>query len=639
MLKPSISPFRLLRTEVPFFTLALVFLALTPGNAGIADSSVSPQAGSSAGAPTASALLARFKAATGGAAWDSLRTEHSVSTVTTSGLNGTSEEWDDLLTGRTESRLTLGPLKQTSGYDGKRAWSQDDTNAAHPIDSVEGRQAAADAAYLTSLAFWYPERHAGAVSYIGPTNEAGKTYDVLNIVPEGGRALQMWLDRSTGLLIKVVQHTAEETDTTTLGDYRSVQGVMEPFASSDTNGIAKYDITGRETSVVFNAAAPDGIFDIPAPPPADYEFAGGATSVTVPFQYINQHLFVPIKIDGQSFQAIFDTGGAYVLDVSLTQKLGLKPEGALQTTGNGAASIDSGRVRVDTVQIGDLTLRKPLFVSLPLPAAIRTTPIIGYELLQRFIVSIDYDQDTITFTEPKSFHYPKQALLTPFQFQGDEPEVSGSVDGVAGVFTIDTGAGGSLELNGPFALKHHLKAKYKPKFTVISGYGVGGPDYSAIVRVKTLRLGGAVVHGRIAGLRSGATGAASNDVIAGNVGNGVLRQFNLIFDYGNQTITFTPNHHYGAPDEYTRSGIILSAASEKPVVSDVVPGSPADQAGIKPGDVLLAINGHTLTGEATDQTFRGKLTAAPVGERVTVRLQRGDAGKTKTVTFVLRDLI
>ena len=469
---------------------------------------------------------------------------------------------------------------------------------------------------------------------------ASKTYDVLNVVPVGGRALQMWFDRTSGLLTQVVQHTAEETDTTTLSDYRSVQGVMEPFASRDTNGLAQYDISGRETSVVFNGAAPAGIFDVPAPPPSLItRFAGRATSVTVPFQYINAHLFVPIKINGQSFEAIFDTGGAYVLDNSLAKQLGLKPEGALQTTGNGAASVDSGRVRVDSVQIGGLTLRNPLFVSLPLPAAIRATPIIGYELLQRFIVAIDYDKNTITFAEPKGFHYPKLALLTPFQFQGDEPEVSGSVDGVPGVFTIDTGAGDSLELNGPFNLKHHLKAKYKPKFTVISGYGVGGPDYSAIVRVKTLMLGGVVVHGLVTGLRSGKTGAASNDVDAGNVGNGVLRQFNLIFDYGNQTIAFTPNHHYGEPDQYTRSGIILSAASDKPVVSDVVPGSPADKAGIKPGDILLAIDGHALTDKATDRTFRGKLTDAPAGGHVTLKVQLGTAGPIRTVTLVLRNLI
>ena len=124
-------------------------------------------------APTAASILARFKAATGGAAWDSLRTEHSVvSAVTTSGLTGTSEEWDDLLTGRTEARLMLGPVKQTSGYDGKRAWEQDDTNAAHPIDSVEGRQAASDEAYLTSLAFWYPEAAYGyVISYVGPATD------------------------------------------------------------------------------------------------------------------------------------------------------------------------------------------------------------------------------------------------------------------------------------------------------------------------------------------------------------------------------------------------------------------------------------------------------------------------------------
>ena len=55
------------------------------------------------------------------------------------------------------------------------------------------------------------------------------------------------------------------------------------------------------------------------------------------------------------------------------------------------------------------------------------------------------------------------------------------------------------------------------------------------------------------------------------------------------------------------------------VVAAVLPGSPAEKAGVAPGDVIMAINGNAITSirEALD-----RVAATPPGEALTLELQR-----------------
>ncbi|HVE83201.1 MAG TPA: hypothetical protein VND93_10160, partial [Myxococcales bacterium] len=63
--------------------------------------------------------LAAWKRASGGEAWDAVRTLHVVSTIKEGGLQGTKEEWRDLVTGRYSIRYALGPLSGADGFDGR----------------------------------------------------------------------------------------------------------------------------------------------------------------------------------------------------------------------------------------------------------------------------------------------------------------------------------------------------------------------------------------------------------------------------------------------------------------------------------------------------------------------------------------
>lgn len=68
------------------------------------------------------------------------------------------------------------------------------------------------------------------------------------------------------------------------------------------------------------------------------------------------------------------------------------------------------------------------------------------------------------------------------------------------------------------------------------------------------------------------------------------------------------------------------------IIAHVLPESPAMAAGIKPGDVITAVNGHDIH-SASD--LRNRLSLTPIGDSLTIALIR--SGKTQTIRLAVQD--
>ncbi|MFL6194275.1 MAG: aspartyl protease family protein, partial [Thermoanaerobaculia bacterium] len=373
----------------------------------------------------------------------------------------------------------------------------------------------------------------------------------------------------------------------------------------------------------------------------DFAIAGGKTSETIPFRLLNNHIYIQVRIGGKPFQFLFDTGGVNILTPEAAQRLGLKSEGALEMRGVGEKSADTSLAQVPELAIGDLTLRDQVFFIVPLTGVdqaegMRVDGIVGYELIKRFIARVEYAESRLTLTLPEAFQEPAGAAAIPITFDGGTPQVEGELDGVKGLFTIDTGSRASLSVNGPFARENGLEAKLGKPFEAMSGWGVGGGTRSLMARARELKLGGVAIPSPVIDIALGEKGALANRYLAGNVGGGVLRRFDVTFDYNRQRMYLRPNADFAKPDTYDRAGMWLNGEGDHFKVMDVVNGGPAAEAGLHPGDEVLAIDGKSVRELSLPEVRTRFRTAAP-GTKVVLEVRSG--GEAKKVQIALREMV
>jgi hypothetical protein len=623
----------MIRTALPSFALSVALLAIPAARA--------DEAGN---------LLARAKEASGGKAWDGVRTITLNAKIESSGLSGVATSWDEVTTGRYASEWQLGPVRGGDGFDGTVAWTFEASGQVIRSEKGESYESAMQRAYLTAQAYWYPERRKGVVEPLGTRTENGRAFLGIKATAKGGRPVELWFDGQTLLLDHTIDRVDAVTRRTVYSDYREVQGLKVPFALLITTGEEKYDTRIATESLVINREVEPARFAPPAEKTGDVELADGRTAASVPFRLANNHLFVQAEINGQGkFNLFFDTGGLNAITPEAAQTLGLSTEGAFEGRGVGEKSEDISIVRIASVKLGGVLLRDQLFYVFPISElskveGLPVSGIIGYELLKRLVAEVDYDGGYIHLTTPAEFVPPKDAIAIPFTFESETPQIEGKIDGMPGLFTIDTGSRSTLDLNAPFVAAHGLLAKYPKAIEATTGWGVGGAAKSRITRMGKLELGtgpagtGSVtVENLVTGFSLQKKGAMAKSNLAGNIGGGLLKRFDVTFDYGKQVMYLKPNSNAKIRDAYDRAGLWLLTDPEGLRVKDVTAGGPAAKAGLKVEDLILAVDGKKAT-EIPLPDLRIRLANDPEGTKVELTV-RGKDGKVRAVRVVLRDLV
>jgi hypothetical protein len=592
--------------------------------------------------PAVVAILQADKLAVGGPDAQAATADFAFSGM---GLTGKVVSITDLKTGRYLDTMAAGPMTETDGFDGVHAWSREPSGTVTTQDGGDGRALAINEAYRRSNAWWRADLGGAAIAALGRKQDAaGVSYDVLSVTPVGGKTFEAWFGVADHLLDRVVEAQGSKSITTTYSDYRDVSGAkLAGKATIDGGDGAKYIQTLTLVSARFEAAPPASTFAVPKTETKDAAIAGGAAQAVMPFTLINNHVYGEATIDGKGpYRFIFDTGGLNLVTPTLAKTLGLATAGQFAGSGAGEGTMEGGFTKVAELKVADATIRDQSFYVLPLDAmskveGVEEQGMIGYETFRRFVTRFDYGAHTVTLIDPKRFDPKDAGTPIHFDFADHNPEISGSFEGMPGKFRIDTGARDDLTLNKPFVARNDLRAKHPKGADVVDGWGIGGPSRGYVTRASDFSLGPVVVHNVVASFSTQDKGAFAGDDYQGNIGAGILKRFVVTFDYEHQIVYLKPLPEPVADTgTFDRAGMWFNAASDGFEVVDVTKNGPAEAAGIKAGDHIVAIDAKPAGGIPLYEERRRLRNAAP-GTVTRVTIIRD--GRKSTVEVTLRDLI
>lgn len=594
----------------------------------------------------AAGVLARARVASGGEPWLSVQRLQAEGEQSVGGLQGRWQLNQDLRAGRYAEQAQLGAFTIAQGFDGQLSWRRDYGGEVGLLDGTVPRRTARTQAWLATRAYWssaYP-----ASRFAGPRTEAydGQRYDVLSTTPEGADPIELWFDTRSGQLGRVIIASARTPTATVLEDYRAVEGLLLPHRiitdTLDAQGRADPRLRSDVQVQRYQVDGPvaDNVY---APPVMDHdsyiEDASGTTRI--PFDLVNNHVYIEAEVDGQPARFLVDTGAINLLTPTAAKRLGLTTAGRLSVHGAGDNASDLGLAQARHLRIGGAHLADPVFHIIDLGQQIDSMGVphdgfIGYETFLRFVTTFDYGARVLSFTRPGHYQPPANAVVLPFEQDDRAPVLNGELDGIPLRLWLDTGSRNSLSLSSPFVRTHHLLEKYHASEEAVLGWGLGGPGRARPARLGVLRMGDIKVTGLVGDLSSTDKGALALADYGAILGGGVLRRFSMGIDYNTKRLYLVPNAESTQSDAFDRSGLWLQAEDGALRVADVAPTSAGARAGLRRDDCIVMIAGEPIAARILGD-WRALLRERPVGTRVGIRYLRD--GRQMDTELVLADRV
>ncbi|PZR26737.1 MAG: signal protein PDZ [Citrobacter freundii] len=321
---------------------------------------------------------------------------------------------------------------------------------------------------------------------------------------------------------------------------------------------------------------------------------------------------------------ILDSGSSGIsLDSAIVASFHLKPEPSDKTI-RGIAGIKkvgflyNRKLKFPGLTVDSLNFHVNDYSALSSVYGERVDGIIGYSLLIRYIVKLDYDSLQMEICTKGSIRYPKGGFLIkpilntlPVQNARVKDEFTYNAR-----FLHDIGAGVCLMLSRDF-VEDSVLIRKKRKLYPKEGEGIGGKVAMNMTVLKELKFGPYRFRNIPTYIFQDDYNVTSYPFLAGLIGNDIFRRFNVVFNYAKRDIHLLPNTHFRDPFDYSYSGVELYYVDNKILIGDVAKGSPADRAGIMEGDEVIGINNNL------SQNFgQYKIALQATGERVKITLRR-----------------
>lgn len=370
---------------------------------------------------------------------------------------------------------------------------------------------------------------------------------------------------------------------------------------------------------------------------ADFVIAGGAKSVKIPIEVQNNIILIPVRING-SFEMnfILDTGvrTTILTEPLVANFLALDSNKPIRVRGLGEGEAIQAslaeNVNIDLPGVIGKGLRLIVLpeglVSYSSMFGKPVYGIIGYALFRQFVVEINYKRKYIRLHNPFRYKAPKKGEKIPISIKKGKPYVQASLTDPGGFsittdWLIDTGASQALSL-----FDKGIEPP-EPNLETFLGKGLSGDVYGKLGRISNFNVGTFKFEEVIAGYPDASSlGMITNFTWYGNLGSEILSRFNVSFDYYRNRIILRKNNRYDEEFTYNVSGIELIAKGQNFdtfIVSYVRPNSPAAKAGIQVSDIIVSIDGYSLSGHDLGEIYLN-LNQKP-GKKLALKIARGDS--------------
>ena len=230
---------------------------------------------------------------------------------------------------------------------------------------------------------------------------------VVRVEPSGGRLEYRFYDAKTFRLDRLEEIRDGRRFTVTFDDYRTTDGLVEPWHIHTTDGFATNDGDRILLSrLVGTAVAPS---ETAIPPDRLTLIAPASLPAEIPATMSGDAFVVPVKLGAYTVNCIFDSGAdGIVIDSAVIGALGLKTYGHI--TSQTAGTYVESDVIIPTMAIGNVTLNDIHARSLPFTQWTDTgkpiAGLLGYDVIRSAVWHLDYVRGTIealpaaTFTPP-----------------------------------------------------------------------------------------------------------------------------------------------------------------------------------------------------------------------------------------------
>ena len=557
------------------------------------------------------------------------------------GLKGTVKSWSKTPIFKREE-VDLKVITQISGDNGEYAWAVDQNGKLQIRRDEDTDKQRKLLALMSDYDHLNPESQTFKISFEGVDTAAGVDCYVVQIANNLNEDVsRQYYDKTTFMLLKTIAVSLQGENHTWFTDYREVDGVLNSFKQESIslpNGM-KQDIV--VTKLDFNIQIEASLFEPPAADVEDFRFTNGRDALDIPFEFIDNHIYLPVTIGGKKRLWVLDSGASMtVIDTAYAEELGLELEGKIKGRGAGNL-IDVSFVMLPAFSILGLEFDAQRAAAIDVAGlfdrwlGMEVVGILGYDFLSRLVTRVDYANETLSFYHPDSFSYEGiGTILSSPVSQSNFFELPVTIDGVhGGKWMLDLGAGG-MSFHYPYAEQHGILDL--PGVDGL-GHGAGGSQSKRNLQFKTIEFAGHTIENPIVStpLEKGQGGFGYTD-LTGNIGNTLLRHFVLYLDYKREQVIVEKGDDLLRIFPHDNSGMQLENTEDDEVrVIFVADNTSAADAGLRIGDVLLTIDGVGMEKVGGVLGVKKLLYGQP-GTTLMIKINREDG--QSDVSLTLRDL-